>query len=261
MCRVCSGVYSMWVRREYPVEEGGSECSGTIWTPAATDSKPTKTTTPWEAVGFVPGVQVRPTGLSWNKSPNSKKWIGCVGTIVPGHRLKSKGITVRFEQRTETEFHDYFVYSLSNLQLVKPEEPEMPKETKTPESKSPLYLALRESLETKDRETLDTRTENLLAQVQVLVGGVVAVETAEVGTKESVGIEGLVSDPGEEAIGKWGFFWDDPEDELVYGRLKSVDTDDDEPYLREDGNYWKHFAHIPNSPSVSEIKADVKEDT
>lgn len=169
------------------IEDGGCECSGTIWTPAATESKPTKTTAPWEADGFVPGAQVRPTGLSWNKSPNSKKWIGCVGTVVAHPVRKSKGITVEFLCK-ENHFPEVFVYHPSNLQLVKPEEPKMPKENKTPESKSPLYLALREFLETKDRETLDTRTENLLAQVQGLVGGVVPVETPEMGTKESVGI-------------------------------------------------------------------------
>lgn len=70
-----------------------------------------------------------------------------------------------------------------------------------------------------------------------------------------------MSDPGTEAIGQWGLFWDAPWDNPVYGMLESMDSGDDEPYLRGSGNRWVHFAYIPNFPSASEIKAGVKEDT
>ena len=123
----------------------------------------------WEDKGFVEGAKVRAGALSWNGSISSRKWLRQEGTIVKGTRPKTKGISVEF-LRKENHFPEIFVYHPINLELI--ETPKAAKEPKMPEpkeTKSPLYTAVRDILEAKDRETLDARTKKAVEAVESLL--------------------------------------------------------------------------------------------
>ena len=154
----------------------------------------------------------------------------------------------------------------------KPTAPKSAKEPKMPEpkeTKSPLYTAVRGILEAKDRETLDARTEAKVPAVLGLLGDEFAfvrdpqvVNITNIAAPATVtpaqvpwSLDGLVIDPGEEAMGQWGFFWDKTEEESgIFGQLFDVG----------DGNYqysalgrgdYKHFAYLPNFPGAALLKA------
>ena len=210
----------------------------------------------WEDKGFVKGAKVRATGLSWNESISSRKWVLWEGTIVKGTRPKTKGIPVEFV-RVGHHFPEIFVYHPTNLELI--ETPKATKEPKMPEpkeTKSPLYTAVRDILEAKDRETLDARTD---AKVSAVLG-VLGDEFAFVRDPQAVNItnivapapatpwslDGLVIDPGEEAVGQWGWFWDDEAADLdVFGILMCVRTNLDCPFQMGSGSCWAHFVAVP----------------
>ena len=155
--------------------------------------------------------------------------------------------------------------------------PKVTKEPKMPEpkeTKSPLYTAVRDILEAKDRETLDARTD---AKVSVVLG-LLGDEFASVRDPQVViitniaapapvapaqvpwSLDGLVIDPGEDAVGKWGWFWD--EDGLqvfgAFGRCDQYNSDDADggcPYATFKGSVYTHFAHHPRFPGAALLKA------
>ena len=223
----------------------------------------------WEDKGFVEGAKVRAGAISWNGSISSRKWLRWEGTIVKGARPKTKGISVEF-LRKESHFPEIFVYHPTNLELI--ETPKPTKEPKMPEpkeTKSPLYTAVRDILEAKDRETLDARTDAKVSAVLGLLGdefafvrdpqvvNITNIAAPAPATPAQVpwSLDGLVIDPGEEAVGQWGFFWDKTEEESgIFGQL----------FDAGDGNYqysalgcgdYKHFAYLPNFPGAALLKA------
>ena len=226
----------------------------------------------WEDKGFVEGAKVRAGALSWNGSISSRKWLRQEGTIVKGARPKTKGIPVEFI-RVGHHFPEIFVYHPINLELI--ETPKPAKEPKMPEpkeTKSPLYTAVRDILETKDRETLDARTDAKVSAVLGVLEGPTGFSVGPLGTlSEAIAreaapapvthaqvhwsLDGLVIDPGEDAVGQWGWLWDKTEEESgTFGQLFDVG----------DGNYrysalgcgdYKHFAYLPNFPGAALLKA------
>ena len=153
-------------------------------------------------------------------------------------------------------------------------EPKMPAKPKpalvkpvAPKLKPSLYKAIRECLETKDKETLHACTKKAVEAVERLLEGIQpaqenAASTVPVtnivnqATPTPWSLEGLVVDPGEEAVGQWGFFWDDENE----SRVQIAKLDAFYPavaiskYQGTCGN-WLHFAHIPNFPGASLLKA------
>ena len=144
-------------------------------------------------------------------------------------------------------------------------EPKMPEPKET---KSPLYAAVRDILEAKDRETLDARTDAKVSAVLEVLEGPTGFPVGSLGTlSEAIAhevapapatpwsLDGLVIDPGEEAVGQWGWFWDKTEEESgIFGQLLDVG----------DGNYqysalgcgdYQHFAYLPNFPGAALLKA------
>ena len=211
----------------------------------------------WQSKGFVLGAQVRPTGTSWNASTSSRKWIGVVGVIVPGARSKSKGIPVQFT-RPENQFPEVFVYHPTNLALVETKMPSAPK------AEPSLYKAIRERLETKDRETLHDRTTKAVEAVENLLEGDQSAEVVNVtnivnqaapAPAAPWSLDGLVVDPDEEAVGQWGFFWDDEDESRVQVAKLDVLHRSAAMYKYQGtcGN-WAHFAYIPDFPGAELLK-------
>lgn len=226
----------------------------------------------WEDKGFVEGAKVRAVDLSWNGSTSSRKWLRWEGTIVKGARPKTKGISVEF-LRKENHFPEIFVYHPTNLELI--ETPKPAKEPKMPEpkeTKSPLYTAVRDILEAKDRETLDARTDAKVSAVLGVLEGPTGFSVGPLGTlSEAIAhevapasvapaqvpwsLDGLVIDPGEEALGQWGWFWDKTEEESgIFGQLFD-DSDGNYLYSVLGGGDYKHFAYLPNFPGAALLKA------
>ncbi len=158
----------------------------------------------------------------------------------------------------------------------KPTAPKATKEPKMPEpkeTKSPLYTTVRDILEAKDRETLDARTDAKVSAVLVVLEGPTGFSVGPLGTlSEAIAheaapapvtpaqipwsLDGLVIDPGEEAVGQWGFFWEsDGTCDPYFSRLTCVDKEDTWPYTMEDGITYAHFAYIPNFPGAALLKA------
>ena len=159
----------------------------------------------------------------------------------------------------------------------KPTAPKPTKEPKMPEpkeTKSPLYTAVRDILEAKDRETLDARTEAKVSAVLGLLGDEFAfvrdpqvVNITNIAAPAPVtpaqtpwSLDGLVIDPGEEAVGQWGWFWDEYSSQVfeAFGRCDQYNSDDADggcPYSAFKGSVYAHFAHIPNFPVASLLKA------
>ena len=133
-----------------------------------------------------------------------------------------------------------------------------------PKPEPSLYKAIREHLETKDRETLHARTTKAVEAVENLLEGGRSVEVS--GPSETVvasvvptripwSLEGLVVDPGEEAMGQWGFFWDNAQDvELRFDVCGGINSDK-EPYSSKFDGRYQHFAYIPNFPGAALLKA------
>lgn len=226
----------------------------------------------WEDKGFVEGAKVRAIDLSWNGSASSRKWLRWEGTIVKGARPKTKGISVEF-LRKENHFPEIFVYHPTNLELI--ETPKPTKEPKMPEpkeTKSPLYTAVRDILEAKDRETLDARTDAKVSAVLGVLEGPTGFSVGPLGTLSDAiaheaapapvapaqvpwSLDGLVIDPGEEAVGEWGWFWDRTEGESgIFSQLLDV-GDGNYQYSARGGSIYKHFAYIPNFPGAALLKA------
>ena len=137
------------------------------------------------------------------------------------------------------------------------------------ETKSPLYTAVRDILEAKDRETLDARTDAKVSAVLGVLGDEFAfardpqvVNITNIAAPAPVTpaqtpwcLDGLVVDPGEEAVGQWGFFWDDENESRV--RVSKLDA-----FYRSAAMYkyqgtcgnWAHFAFLPNFPGAELLK-------
>lgn len=225
----------------------------------------------WEDKGFVEGAKVRAVDLSWSGSTSSRKWLRWEGTIVKGARPKTQGISVEF-LRKENHFPEIFVYHPTNLELI--ETPKPAKEPKMPEpkeTKSPLYTAVRDILEAKDRETLDARTDAKVSAVLGVLEGPTGFSVGPLGTLSDAianeaapapvapaqvpwSLDGLVIDPGGEAVGQWGFFWDTViESALLFGRFGELV--DGCHYHLVGGTNWKHFAYIPGFPGADLVAA------
>ena len=150
-----------------------------------------------------------------------------------------------------------FVPAKPKPALVKP---------KAPKPEPSLYKAIREHLETKDKETLHDRTKKAVEAVEHLLEGVQpaqenAMSTVPVtnivnqATPTPWSLEGLVVDPGEEAVGQWGFFWDDEDESRVQVAKLDVLHRSAAMYKYQGtcGN-WAHFAYIPDFPGAELLK-------
>lgn len=137
-----------------------------------------------------------------------------------------------------------------------------------PKAEPSLYKAILEHLETKDRETLHARTTKAVEAVENLLEGGRSVEVVNVTNATNIVdqatsapavpwcLDGLVVDPGEEAVGQWGFFWDDENESHV--RVSKLDTFYRSAaamckYQGTCGN-WAHFAFLPNFPGAELLK-------
>ena len=130
-----------------------------------------------------------------------------------------------------------------------------------PKAEPSLYKAIRERLETKDRETLHDRTKKAVEAVEHLLEGTQPVQDVAGPSEEVVApvvpfsLDGLVIDPGEEAVGQWGFFWDKTEAEsMLYVQLLGVGDGGYRYSALGQGDY-KHFAYLPNFPGAALLKA------
>ena len=157
--------------------------------------------------------------------------------------------------------------------LVKPE---------APKPEPSLYKAIREHLETKDRETLHDRTKKAVEAVEHLLEGGRSVEVVNVTNVTNIvdqatptamstvpvtnivnqatptpwSLEGLVVDPGEEAVGQWGFFWGSAGDvELRFDACDEINSGKVPSYSSKFDGWYRHFAYIPNFPGASLLKA------
>ena len=152
-------------------------------------------------------------------------------------------------------------------------EPKMPEPKET---KSPLYTAVRDILEAKDRETLDARTDAKVSAVLGVLEGPTGFSVGPLGTlSEAIAheaapapvapaapwsLEGLVIDPGEGAVGQWGWFWDEYSSQVfeAFGRCDQYNSDDPYggcPYSVFKGSVYAHFAHHPRFPGAALLKA------
>ena len=137
-----------------------------------------------------------------------------------------------------------------------------------PKAEPSLYKAIRERLETKDRETLHDRTTKAVEAVENLLEGGRSVEVVNVtnivdqaASAPAVPsqipwcLDGLVVDPSEEAVGQWGFFWDAE-------NVPSVGVAKLDALCRSTAMYkyqgtcgnWAHFAYIPDFPGAELLK-------
>lgn len=129
-----------------------------------------------------------------------------------------------------------------------------------PKAEPSLYKAIRERLETKDRETLHDRTTKAVEAVENLLEGDQSAEVVNVtnivnqaapAPAAPWSLDGLVVDPDEEAVGQWGFFWDDDvgnHPAHVLRRSAAMYK-----YQGTCGN-WAHFAYTPNFPGAELLK-------
>ena len=132
----------------------------------------------------------------------------------------------------------------------------------TPKQPTSLYKAIRAILEAKDRETLHARTTKAVEAVENLLEGVQSVEdrtiqnpTPAVPSQIPWILDGLIVDPGEEAVGQWGFFWDAE-------NVPSVGVAKLDALCRSAAMYkyqgtcgnWAHFAYIPDFPGAELLK-------
>ena len=136
-----------------------------------------------------------------------------------------------------------------------------------PKAEPSLYKAIRERLETKDRETLHDRTKKAVEAVEHLLEGIQpaqenAASTVPVtnivnqATPTPWSLEGLVVDPGEEAVGQWGFFWGSAGDvELRFDACDEINSGKVPSYSSKFDGWYRHFAYIPNFPGASLLKA------
>ena len=153
-----------------------------------------------------------------------------------------------------------------------------------PKAEPSLYKAIRERLETKDRETLHDRTKKAVEAVEHLLEGIqpaqenamstvpvtnivnqatpTAMSTVPVtnivnqATPTPWSLEGLVVDPGEEAVGQWGFFWGSAGDvELRFDACDEINSGKVPSYSSKFDGWYRHFAYIPNFPGASLLKA------
>ena len=134
-----------------------------------------------------------------------------------------------------------------------------------PKAEPSLYKAIREHLETKDKETLHDRTKKAVEAVEHLLEGGRSVEVVNVTNIVDQAtsapavpwcLDGLVVDPGEEAVGQWGFFWDDENESHV--RVSKLDAFYRSAaamykYQGTCGN-WVHFAFLSNFPGAELLK-------
>jgi len=148
-------------------------------------------------------------------------------------------------------------------------EPKMPEPKET---KSPLYTAVRDILEAKDRETLDARTDAKVSAVLGVLEGPTGFSVGPLGTLSDAiaheaapasvapaqvpwSLDGLVIDPGEEAVWEWGWFWDRTEEESrIFSQLLDV-GDGNYQYSARGCSDYKHFAYTPNFPGAALLKA------
>lgn len=133
-----------------------------------------------------------------------------------------------------------------------------------PKAEPSLYKAIRERLETKDRETLHDRTKKAVEAVENLLEGDQSAEVVNVtnivnqaapAPAAPWSLDGLVVDPDEEAVGQWGFFWDDEDESRVQVAKLDVLHRSAAMYKYQGtcGN-WAHFAYIPDFPGAELLK-------
>lgn len=130
-----------------------------------------------------------------------------------------------------------------------------------PKAPTSLYKAIRERLEAKDKETLHARTTKAVEAVEALpeLGGQGVQHVEVVNVTDIVNqaapwsLDGLVVDPGEEAVGQWGFFWDDGSCTLDRVGICAPKTGHGYSEGIEDVG-WDHFAYIPNFPGAELLK-------
>ena len=133
-----------------------------------------------------------------------------------------------------------------------------------PKAEPSLYKAIRERLETKDRETLHDRTTKAVEAVENLLegdqsAGVVnvtnIVNQAAPAPAAPWSLDGLVVDPDEEAVGQWGFFWD-AENAPSVGVAKLDALCRSAAMYKYQGTCgnWAHFAYIPDFPGAELLK-------
>ena len=133
-----------------------------------------------------------------------------------------------------------------------------------PKAEPSLYKAIRERLETKDRETLHDRTTKAVEAVENLLEGDQSAEVVNVtnivnqaapAPAAPWSLDGLVVDPSEEAVGQWGFFWDDEDESRVQVAKLDVLHRSAAMYKYQGtcGN-WAHFAYTPNFPGAELLK-------
>ena len=129
-----------------------------------------------------------------------------------------------------------------------------------PRAEPSLYKAIRERLETKDRETLHARTTKAVEAVENLLEGGRSVEVINVTNTTNQAtpapavpwsLDGLVVDPGVEAVGEYGLAWDSPRwPRLV--KCKGYNMEKTYPYEVDCRVMYQHFALIPGFP-ISEL--------
>jgi hypothetical protein len=126
----------------------------------------------------------------------------------------------------------------------------------TPKAPTSLYKAIHERLAAKDAETLHARTQKAVEAVEALLEGVQPVEERTIQNPAPAtpwSLDGLVVDPGEEAVGQWGFFWDNGADTL--DRVGICESKTGRRYSEGIENLdWDHFAYIPNFPGAELLK-------
>lgn len=126
-----------------------------------------------------------------------------------------------------------------------------------PKTEPSLYKAIRAILEANDRETLHARTVKAAEAVESLLEVAQPVDERTIQNPAPAApwsLDGLVVDPGEEAVGKWGFFWDNRADTL--DRIGICESKTGRRYSEGIENLdWDHFAYIPNFPGAELLKA------
>lgn len=151
-------------------------------------------------------------------------------------------------------------------------EPKMPAKPKpalvnpvAPKPEPRLYKAIRDRLETKDKETLHARTKKAVEAVEYLLEGVQpaadvsgpseTVVASVVPTRIPWSLEGLVVDPDpKESIGKVGWFWDAGDCGGVQFGVGADPEHSFRKYQTVEDMSWDHFAYIPNFPGAELLK-------
>lgn len=126
-----------------------------------------------------------------------------------------------------------------------------------PKPESSLYKAIRERLEAKDRETLCDRTQKAVEHVEAMLFGGVVVGTAEAEAPKSSpapwSLDGLVVDPGVEAVGECGLAWDSA-GWLRFALCKGYNMELSHPYETPGRILYEHFALLPDFPIAELLK-------